>query len=60
MPPLVFFESFLGFQLQDKHNASFLLFTRNVFGHELPQSDAKVRFNYELLIMNYEEICGIC
>lgn len=24
MPPLVFFENFLGFQLQDKHNASFL------------------------------------
>ena len=39
MPPLVFVENFLGFQLQDKHNAS-------SFSHmswiELPQSNCKI------------------
>ena len=39
MPPLAFFENFLGFQLQDKHNASFLT---HMSWTELPQSNCKI------------------
>ena len=42
MPPLAFFENFLGFQLQDKHNASFLT---HMSWTELPQSNCKITKN---------------
>ena len=35
-------------------------FTRNVFGHEFPQSAAKIQINYELTTMNNKESYGIC